>query len=234
MSNNPGGRTTSIKKVISRRMVAGMLVLVPVGVTLLVMRWLFELAAGFLTPLVRQALSGFMELPKVQEIPEVYINLMVSILAILILLMLLYVIGAVGQYVIGKKLIGLWEALWMKIPLVSSIYGATRSVMQAVSLPQHSAFKSVIVVEFPCPGFRAIGFLCGYWLDTDGNRFARIFIPNAPNPTTGFLEIVSPDRVRKTNLTTEEAFKMIISGGILSTDKPLQTEPLIWEEPAKN
>jgi uncharacterized membrane protein len=227
---NKTGRWGEIKKDVSRRLVSGMLVLVPVGVTLLVMRWLFELTASFLTPLVRRLLSRITQLPKVQQIPDIYINLFVSAVAILFLLMLLYIIGAIGQRVVGKRVIAAWESLWMKIPLARTVYGATKNVMEAISMPQHTAFKTVVLVEFPRPGIRAIGFLSGEWLDTAGNRFAKVFIPTTPNPTTGFLEIVSFDQVQKTTLTTEEAFKMIISGGIIAADKPLHVEPLMPTE----
>jgi uncharacterized membrane protein len=224
---NKTGHWGEIKKDISLRLVSGMLVLVPVGVTLLVMRWLFDLTASFLAPLVRRLLSRATQLPTAQKIPDLYINLFVAAVSIVFLLMLLYIIGAIGQRVVGKRIIAAWEALWMKIPLARTVYGATKNIMEAISLPQHTAFKTVVLVEFPRPGFRAIGFLSGEWLDTAGNRFAKIFIPTTPNPTTGFLEIVSFDQVQKTTLTTEEAFKMIISGGIIAADKPLYVEPLI-------
>jgi uncharacterized membrane protein len=169
-------------------------------------------------------------LPKVQQIPDIYINLFVSTAAIVFLLMLLYIIGAIGQRVVGRRVIAAWESLWMKIPLARTVYGATKNVMEAISLPQHTAFKTVVLVEFPRPGFRALGFLSGTWEDADGKQYAKIFIPTTPNPTTGFLEIVSFDQVQKTTLTTEEAFKMIISGGIIAADKPLYVEPLMPTE----
>ena len=218
MGKKGSGHWAGAKKDVSRRLVSGMLVLVPVGVTLLVMRWLFNWSASFLAPLVRRMLAGFTRLPKVQEIPDIYINLFVSAVAIVFLLMLLYIIGAIGQRMVGKRLIALWESLWMKIPLARSVYGATKNVMQAISMPEHTAFKTVVLVEFPRPGFRSLGFLSGYWEDADGKQFAKIFIPTTPNPTTGYLQVLKRKDLVELDWSVEDAVRTIMSGGILRPD----------------
>ena len=85
-------------------------------------------------------------------------------------------------------------------------------------MPNKDALKSVILVDFPRPGLKAVGFLTGYIQGPSGKRLCKIFIPTSPNPTTGFFEITSAEEITETNLTIEEAFKMIISGGIVSPD----------------
>ena len=219
MKDKSKNRWIRVKTNVSHRLFSGMLVLVPVGVTLLVMRWLFRWAAGFLDPIVRKAFSGPARIPVIQQIPAGYVNVCVSLLAIILLLLLLYLVGAIGQYVMGRKLISAWERLWLRIPLIRSIYGSTKQVMQAVSLPNRSVFKSVVLVEFPRPGFRAIGFLTGRIKDSNYSEFCKVFIPTAPNVTTGFFELVPTNEIEPISMNVEEAFKMIISGGIVSPER---------------
>lgn len=204
------------KKLISRRLGSGMLVLLPVGVTLLIMGWLFRLAASLLRPVVSYATARLEQLHWIQTLPEGRADFYVSVLAVLLLLALLYLVGGLGQHLIGRRLIAAWEALWLKIPLARSIYAATKQVMEALSQPQGAAFKSVVVVDFPYPGVKAVGFLTGYLEDQAGRRFAKVLIPTTPNPTTGFLELVPADGIIVTDLAIEDGFKMIISGGIVS------------------
>ena len=210
-----------MKKNVGRRMVSGMLVLVPVGVTLLVMRWLFTWVTGLLRPVVKYATSDLERLHWIQALPDAYVNFYVYVLAIVLLFALLYFIGVLGQHIVGRRLIGAWEGLWLKIPLVRTIYGATKQVVKALSLPEGTAFKSVVVVDFPYPGLKAIGFLTGYLLDDAGRRFAKVLIPTTPNPTTGFLELVPAEAVVITDLAIEEGFKMIMSCGIVCPENLL-------------
>jgi uncharacterized membrane protein len=203
---------------IRNRLLAGVLLFIPFGVTLLVMRWLFRWMAGFLHPVVKGILSGTARYPFFQSLPESYVDIGVSVVSILILLSLLYLVGTVGQLVLGRRIIAIGETVVLRIPLVRTIYSATKQVMQAVSLPDRAAFKSVVLLEFPRPGFTAVGFLTGHIQDAQGRRYCKVFVPTAPNPTTGFFEIVPVEEVRETSMTIEEAFKMIISGGIVSPD----------------
>lgn len=85
-------------------------------------------------------------------------------------------------------------------------------------MPERNAFKSVVVVEFPRAGLKAIGFRTGYIEDNSGQKYCKVFIPTTPNPTTGFFEIVPINEVIETSVSIEEGFKMIISGGIVSPE----------------
>ena len=207
-----------IKNNVRNRLVSGTLLLIPFGVTLLVMRWLYGLVAHLLEPVVKGALGGLARFPLLASIPQVYVSTLVLILTVIALVFLLYLIGAIGQYVVGKKLITTTELLLGRIPLVRSIYSATKQVITAISRSGQDAFISVVLVEFPRPGFKAIGFLTGYIKDATGRKYCKVLIPTTPNPTTGFFEIVPTEDVSETAMTIEEAFKMIISGGIVSPD----------------
>ncbi len=217
----PGKKASTgsrIKKNLRNRFITGVLLIMPFGVTLLVMRWLFGWMAGFLKPMFLKTVSWAARNPDIAADPGGYLNIALSVLSIFVLLALVYLVGVFGHYVFGKRLIAVGEAILLKIPLVRTIYGATKQVMQAISLPDKAAFKSVVLVEFPRPGFKALGFLTGYIEDSAGRKYCKVFIPTTPNPTTGFFELVPTEDVAETNTSVEDAFKMIISGGILSPD----------------
>ena len=207
-----------LKSNLRRRLLSGILLLMPFGVTLLVMRWLFQWLAGFLRPIITYIPSKLSNVPLIESIPDIYISISVSACSIVVLLALLYLIGAIGQFVVGKRLIRAGETLLMRIPLARTIYTATKQVAQAVSLPDRTALKSVVLVEFPRPGFKAVGFLTGRIQGPSGEPLYKVYIPHAPILTTGFLEIIPADEVIETNLTIEDGFKMILSGGVVSPD----------------
>ncbi len=200
------------------RFLSGMLLLIPFGVTLLIMRWLFSWVAGFVKPLIIGLLRLVVMIPFIDSLPDSLTTFCVVIITILILLVTIYIIGEIGQRVIGKKILHIAEILVQKIPLVRSIYTSTKQVLQTISMPGQTAFKSVVLIEFPRPGMKAMGFVTGYINDSTGKKFCKVLIPTTPNPTTGFFEIVPADDVMETNLTIEEAFRMIISGGIVSPE----------------
>ncbi len=225
----------SMKNNVRNRLVSGTLLLIPFGVTLLVMRWLYGLVAHLLKPVVKSALEGLSRFQLLDAVPQVYVTIVVIVLTVIALVFLLYLIGAIGQYVVGKKLITITERLLGRIPLVRSIYSATKQVITAISRPGQNAFISVVLVEFPRPGFKAVGFLTGYIKDATGRKYCKVLIPTTPNPTTGFLEIVAPENVSETAMTVEEAFKMIISGGIVSPDVLLpREEPRVEQSQARS
>jgi uncharacterized membrane protein len=218
MNSRKNSMWARLKSNVRRRLLSGILLLMPFGVTLLVMRWLFRWVAGFIRPIITFIISRLSQVPVIEAVPDIYITVSVATLSIVVLLVLLYLVGVIGQFVIGKRLIKVGETLLMRIPLVRTIYTATKQVAQAVSLPDSAAFKSVVLVEFPRAGFWAVGFLTGYIEDSTGKKFCKVLIPTTPNPTTGFFEIIPVEEVIETTLTVEDAFKTLLSGGIVSPD----------------
>jgi uncharacterized membrane protein len=209
-------RAGTLKTHIRANLLGGMLILVPLGVTVLVLRLLFRWMSGFLEPFVRRAAVNLTTHQSVRTVPQVYVDVCIAITSLFLLLALLYVIGALGRGMVGRRAIGAWERLVLRIPFAGSIYGAAKQVVEAMSLQDRTAFKSAVFVEFPRPGYRAIGFLTGYIDGDNGGRYGTVFIPTTPNPTTGFLEIIPADEIIHTSLSIEEAFKMLISAGIIA------------------
>lgn len=182
---------------------SGILLLVPLAVTVFILQLLY----GFIVRYVRPVGTILSRIP----IPEV----VVGILAVLALLLTLYLLGALTRMMLGRKLLTLGESMLTRIPIVRTVYTSTKSLVDMLSAKNRNAFKSVVLVEFPRPGFRAVGFVGGEGVTSDGVRQVRVFLPTAPNPTSGFLLLVDESMVIRTKMTVEEGLRLVISGGVL-------------------
>ena len=134
------------------------------------MRWFFGWLEKFLQPIVKGFLVGIDKIAFLDTVPENYVNISVVIVSILILFFLLYLVGTLGEFLIGRKVIETGETILLQIPLVRTIYSAIKQVIQAFSQNQ-MAFKSVVMLEFPRPGFLSLGFLTGDIQDKHGKRY---------------------------------------------------------------
>jgi uncharacterized membrane protein len=199
------------QRYIRNQLISGLFILVPLWVTYVVVVASFNAMASVLQPLVSL-------LP--MEVPP-WVELSISILAFILLVL---VVGIVAGRVVGQRFLSWGESFIMKIPVIKAIYSAAKQVVDAVSVPNRTTFKSVVVIEYPRPGIRVIGFLTGVTTNETGAKWCRIFIPMSPLPTSGFLHLVPACEVRMTDLTVEEAFKMLISGGVIAPDQ-LETRP---------
>ena len=220
MSENLPSPWSRFQHHLRRRLVAGLAVLVPVGFTFLVLRFLFRVTSGLLAPVIT---------PLMPTLPA----MAVAAVSVAILVVLVYLAGLLTTYLIGRRMIALGESIIQRIPLIRTIYGAFRQVVKTLSLPNRKAFKGVVWVEFPRAGFLALGFVTGTILDENGKEFYKLFIPTTPNPTTGFFEVVPRGEVRQTNIPIDDAMKMIMSAGILSPGRldgaPLDA-PIVKED----
>jgi uncharacterized membrane protein len=218
-SDKKHGVSTKIVLNVRNRIISGIFVIVPFAVTAFIITWMFKILAKFIQPIVRWVLQFLSNIHLVQEVPQIYIEYSVSFATILALLFLLYLIGVVAKFVAGRRLLALGEMILMKIPLVRTVYSATKQVTTAVTIQESNSFKSVVMVEFPRAGCYSMGFLTGSIIGTDGEKFSKVFVPTTPNPTTGFFILLPSVQVRRLEMGIEEAFKMIISGGIVSAEK---------------
>ena len=189
------------------RLLAGVLLLVPLVVTVIVLRFLLGVVRGLLDPVLD--ILGASGLPD-------GVALAISLLG---LLLLVYLAGLLAANVFGRRLIDLLERALGHVPLVKSIYTSSRKAVDMLSSSNKASFKSVVLVEFPGPGLRSLAFVTGTVLDHEGHPCYKLFVPTTPNPTSGFLQIVPQEKVIITTLSVEDGIKMVVSGGILSPEK---------------
>jgi len=203
---NKSGLVHSFKRHIRKRFISGILILIPLGITLFVIRFLYKLTAGAWMPFLRRILNG---------IPA----LALIFISVAGFCLMIYLLGLIGSLLIGKKLISLGESFLLKIPLLSTVYSASKRIVSAFSLATESNFKSVVFIDFPQPGVKSMGFITGTVENENQEKCYMVIVPTAPNPTSGFLQIVPCHKVIKTNLSVEEGLKVIVSGGILIPEK---------------
>lgn len=136
---------------------------------------------------------------------------------LLIPLALLFLVGIAVTNRPGKKITAWIDSTMIRIPLVGVIYATIKQFVDAArNLGGPQKFKGVAYVEYPSPGSRLIGFITGNFYDPQtGKATTSIFIPTSPNPMTGFVVLMDDDKVFKSNMTLEEAGKMILSAGLV-------------------
>ncbi len=189
-----------------RRVISGLIVIVPLGITAFVLQLLYNSTAGRLTPYLKEWFG---------EIPDYAMPLA----AVFLLLALLYLVGLGAGVVVGRQAIMLTEALLRRIPLVKTVYGASKQVVESLSMDDAENDRRVAaLIEFPCPGMKALGFVTGKVRMPDGLTYYSAFIPTAPNITVGLFELVPADKLLFCGLSVEDAIKIIVSGGVLGPE----------------
>jgi uncharacterized membrane protein len=195
--------------------ITGILVMIPIWITWLVFSFLFNQLSKFGRPWVR-GLSRGLE----QTTPTMAEWLLTpwfqSILAALITLLLLYLLGWFTTRVLGRRLVAVVELLIGRIPLVQTVYGATKKLISTLQ-QKPDQVQRVVLIEFPTPEMRAVGFVTQILTDEKtGRKLAAVYVPTTPNPTSGYLEIVPLERIVSTDWSVDEAMTFIISGGTVS------------------
>lgn len=188
------------------RMTSGVVALVPLAITVYVLRVLFGLTAGIFLPFID---------PAVEDWPWLWR----AGLSLAVLIAFIYFLGELATNLVGRRILQIGESALMRVPIVKVVYRASKQVVNAFQRPNSKAFKEVVFVEFPRPGTRAVGFLTSTFTGEDGGTWHTVFVPTTPNPTTGFLQFLPADQVTHTEFTVEEAFKMVMSLGVLQPDE---------------
>ncbi len=198
-----------IRQTLQRRLLAGLLVLVPLWLTYIALKFFFFLLDGFFAPIVKHWF-GF-------SIPG---------LGFLLLISFVYLIGMIATNIIGKSLIHLSESILNRIPLVKNIYQGAKQLMHTLSMSKTMGFKRVVLLEYPRNGLYAVGFITNFLQDKrNDQKFVIVFIPIPPNPLHGTFEIVPENQIIETNLTIEEGIKMVVSAGMVAPSNFKTVDP---------
>jgi uncharacterized membrane protein len=205
-----------VRRNLRTKLITGIITLIPLGITFLVLRFLFNSIEDITRPILSRILAYFFADLSLWRMS----GYLVPVAGIIITAVIVYTVGALASNLIGKRVIKFGERILGRIPLVRDIYTASRQITDALTASGKMQFKRVVLIEFPRPGIMVIGFVTSVMNNgADGRKFLSVFVPTTPNPTSGFLELVPEEETTDTTLTVEEALKMVISGGILSPDK---------------
>ncbi len=188
---------------------AGVLVTAPISITI----YLAYLLINFVDDRVGKLIPAPYH-------PETYLPFGLPGLGLILVILGLILVGAFTAGYLGRILVQFSESLLARMPVVRTVYGAIKQILETVLAQQSQAFREAVLIEYPRRGLWAVAFITGR---TEGEvqnlteeECINIFLPTTPNPTSGFLLFVPRKDVIRLNMTVEEAIKMVISGGIVT------------------
>ncbi len=195
---------------IRKYLLAGIITLLPLVVSLWILQGIFTALVG----IFRGPLTWLAHQIHVPD-PPTWSLALFSALATLLLLLL---VGALVGNFIGRQVLAWLDEMMMHVPVVKTIYGATRQLMGAIQSGQGGSFKEVVLVEWPYPGSFTLGFVarrdCS-WVIPEGQSMISVYVPTSPNPTSGYVVMIEAAKVTPLDLTADQALTWAVSGGVV-------------------
>ena len=193
-----------IKNHFKNKLLAGILTLIPLGVTFFVLRFLFTTIDSWFAPIMAGVLG---------ERYRIGMGVLATIL-------LVYLVGLIVSNFLGRRLAGVGDRIIRKIPLVREVYSPVKQLVQMIFMPSNPGkFKKAVAIRTPGSPIRLIGFVTGEVREAGNPEpLISVFVPTSPNPTTGAVLFCNPEIVYETNMSVETAMKMLVSGGLVAPD----------------
>ncbi|RMD88667.1 MAG: DUF502 domain-containing protein [Calditrichaeota bacterium] len=200
----------SLYKSLRRIFMAGILVLIPVIMTFIAVKWLFVLVDGILKPYI-----------------ELLFGIYIPGLGFIATVLLIFLSGLFATSYGGKRLINLGDQFLEHLPFIRRIYDASKDIVNAFTFTEAKVFKEVVLLEMPRKDLFFIGFVTSELIrkNVEGqDEMVTVFVPSVPMFTTGFLFVTRKDSVRFLDISIEEALELIVSGGMVSPETlPIKT-----------
>jgi len=194
---------------------AGVLIISPVAITLALAFWLINFIDSHIVPLI-----------PAQWNPDTYLRdyfdftFGIPGLGVLVLFIVITLVGWLTAGYLGRIMVRMGENIVARMPVVRGIYGAVKQIMETLFRNQSQAFRQAVLVEYPRRDLWTVAFVTGEPKGEVKSRlkedFINIYVPTTPNPTSGFLLYVRRSDIIYLDMTVEEAFKLVISGGIVT------------------
>jgi uncharacterized membrane protein len=192
----------------------GLIVVGPVAVTIYVVWWFINLVDAWVKPLVPQA-----------YLPDTYLPFRVPGVGLIVGILGLMVVGALTANLFGRTIVSYGEMMLDRMPVVRGVYRLVKQIFTTIFSKSGTSFKRVGLIEFPRRGLYALVFLAGdppQEVDEKiggGSPLITVFMPNGPNPTTGFIVFMPASEVIPLDLPVEDAAKLIVSAGLVGPDR---------------
>lgn len=188
-------------------LITGLLIWLPLGITVLIL----ETIIGWMD-------QSMLLLPPAWR-PEALVGFRIPGLGALLAVLVLFLTGVLARNIVGRRLLLWWEGLLGRIPIVRSIYSSVKQVSDTMLSPKGNAFRKVVLVEFPQPGQWTLAFVVGepsgVVADELGEGCVTIYVPTAPNPTSGYVLMLPPSRLRDVDVSVDDALKYHVSLGVV-------------------
>jgi uncharacterized membrane protein len=199
----------NVREILQRYFLAGLLVFLPVVITLWFLGWVIGMMDGLLNVL-----------PAPLH-PNSYLPFAIPGLGAIVTFGFILFLGVLTRGVATRRFLAAWDRVFVQIPVFRGIYTAVQKLVQTF-LGQSQANRQVVMIEYPRKGVYTVGFAMGRaWHELEKNNevpLVNVFIPTTPNPTSGFYLLVPANDVAPLNLSMEEALKLITSGGLITPD----------------
>lgn len=191
-----------MKAQIRRYFISGLLVVVPIALTVYILMIIVNFTDR-LYPLLKE-----------------YLPVYIPGFGIIITLCIIMLVGIITTNFVGKRLLLFGETIIARIPLVKEIYHSIKQIAEAIFTTEHKSFRRVVLIEYPRKGIYTMVFVTGVPRpeieEKIGRKCLNVFVPTTPNPTSGFYLMVPEDEVTELDISPEEAFRLIVSGGMAS------------------
>ena len=191
---------------IKRRILAGLLAMLPLVATYWVVSILFKFLGDLASPFLEQ------------------LGIKIPGLGIILTLLVIFLIGLFVTNVLGRTILTWGEKILSRLPIINTIYGTVKQITNAFSGPNVKSFKKVILIEYPRRDLWTMCFVTNESKNKKGKLFYHVFVPTTPNPTSGYFIIIPKKDTIESEISVEDGFKTIISGGILDSGKSLSSK----------
>lgn len=193
---------TSFRHAIRNKFIAGVVIVLPIGITGVLLQMMFTWLDGFFAPLAFRLTD--------RRIPG---------LGIISTVIIVFGVGLLATNIVGRAFVSSGEYFVSRIPLIRSVYYATKQFLETLTVSQRQAFTQVVLIEYPKKESYTLGFVTAEPIEEIQEHIAEpllnIFVATTPNPTTGFLLLVPRENIRFLPISVEDGIKMIVSGGII-------------------
>jgi uncharacterized membrane protein len=196
---------------IRRYLLSGLLVWLPIWVTILVIKFLVDILDNTL-----------LLLPEAYR-PDSLIGFHIPGIGVVITLLVIFITGVIAANFIGKRVVELWDAIIGRIPLVRTVYSGVKQVAQTLFTPGGQSFRKVFLIEYPRKDVWTIAFQTAdatteILTAVGEKKMVSLYVPTTPNPTSGFLLMLPKDKVIELNMSVDQALKFVISLGVVQPD----------------
>ncbi|MFW6147050.1 MAG: DUF502 domain-containing protein [Thermodesulfobacteriota bacterium] len=200
-----------VRLLLKNYFIAGLLVILPIFITAYVIWFLIK------------AMDAILKYIPAKYLPETYLNIYIPGLGLVLGILLILFVGVLARNIAGRTVLQSWDNLIDRIPFARIIYSSVKQLLQAFFLQNSDAFQRVALVEYPRRGIYVLGFITGkskgeVQMKTHKNMI-NVFIPTTPNPTSGFYVLIPEEDLTVLDMSIEDAFKLLISGGIVNPNE---------------